>query len=364
MTTKRSHRRADSIEPEVKPADTGESERSHDAKAKKIARLQRKTESEPDASSLEVEEHNGTDILEDLTQALTLHSKRTERRHKKLESRARKTWQPRGLLDLPYELLMRILALVRPRDLFVLARVNKDLGLFIREQESRIADAVIALRYPILAKCFRRPVLVDNLEPVARHHLHARQLQRTSTKGPPFQHIRPLDPALICSCLACLLRWNSLCVVLDFAHWQAHLDKGEPIPVIARGADPRWNQDLVAKHAGIVVKSLTSPLWYARILEIHLDSTTRAIQRHAGNKGNRRRRFRVTDDDLRAGSDAFLGRVGPPTLDIPFHRDNYYMLEAFFPNRSWIKERDAWVYVPEAQHEQDLARLLASSGNC
>ena len=363
MTTK-SHRRADSIEPVVKPADAGGSERCHDAKAKTTARLQRKTESRPDASSLDIKEYNGTDVLEDLTQALTLHSKRTERRHKKLEGRARKTWQPRQLLDLPYELLMRILALVRPNDLFALARVNKGLGLFIREQESRIADAVIALRYPILAKCFRRPVLMEGLEPLARHHLHARQMQRTSTKGPPFQHIQPLDPTLVCSCLTCLLRWNSLCVVLDFAHWQGHLDKGEPIPVIARGVDPRWNQDLVAKHAGIVVKSLTSPLWYARILEAHLDSTTRAIQRHAGNKGNRRRRFRMTDDDLRAGSDAFLGRSGPPTLDIPFHRDNYYMLEAFFPNRSWIKERDAWVYVPEAQHEQDLARLLASPGHC
>lgn len=362
MTTKRSHRRADSTEPEVKPADAGEPDRSHDAKAKKLARLQRQTESKRDASSVDDDGHNKTDVLEDLTQALTLHSKKTDRRSKRLESRARKTWQPRGLLDLPYELLMRILALARPRDLFALARVNKDLALFIREQESRIADAVIALRYPILAKCFRRPVLMENLEPMARHHLLTRQLQRIPTKGSPFQHIRPLDPALVCSCLTCLLRWNSLCVVLDFAHWRSHLDKGEPIPVIARGTDPRWNQDLMATHAEIVVKSLTSPLWYARILEVHLDSTTRAIQRHAGNKGNRRRRFRMTDEDLRAGSDEFLGRSGPPTLDVPFHRDNYYMLEAFLPNRSWIKERDAWVYMPEEQHEHDLARLLASSG--
>ncbi|KAK1830694.1 hypothetical protein QBC39DRAFT_101439 [Podospora conica] len=354
MTTKRSHRRADSIEP-----DAGSSERSHDAKPKRSPPAEDRVEAE--TGSVDDNDCHATNILEDLTQELTLHSKRTGRRQKKLESRARKPLlQPRGLLDLPYELLMRILALLRPSDLFALVRVNKDLGLFIRDQETRIADAIIALRYPILAKCFRRPVLIEELEPGARSHLHARRLQATSTKGPPFQHIRPLDPALICSCLTCLLRWNSLCIVLDFAHWQPNLDKGEPIPVIARGRDPQWNQNLVAKHAEIVVKSLTRPLCYARILEAHLDSTTRAIRRHAGNKGNRRRRYRMTDDDLRSGSDAFLGRSGPPTLDIPFHRDNYYMLEAFFPNRSWIKERDAWVYVPEVQHEQDLARLLAS----
>ncbi|KAK3386839.1 hypothetical protein B0H63DRAFT_468471 [Podospora didyma] len=170
----------------------------------------------------------------------------------------------------------------------------------------------------------------------------------------PFQHIQPPDPSFTCTCLTCMLRWNCLCLVVDFAYWQKNLDTGEPISVIPRGTTPKWNRDLVARNASIVVKALRSPLWHARILEAHLASTIRSIRRHGLNKGNRRRRFRMADEDVHAETDVFLERSGPPTLDFPYHRDNYYMLEAFLPNRSWISERKKWVYLPAEQHDNDV----------
>src|SRR4051812_34944493 len=114
MTIKRSHRRADSIEPTPRPADSGQSERGHGPKLKCLAHSQLAAESKPDEPRVYDSGHIDANVPEDLTQALTLHSKRTQRRHKKLESKARKAvFEPRGLLDLPYELLMRILGLVR-----------------------------------------------------------------------------------------------------------------------------------------------------------------------------------------------------------------------------------------------------------
>lgn len=59
-------------------------------------------------------------------------------------------------------------------------------------------------------------------------------------------------------------------------------------------------------------------------------------------------------EDSRLGTDAFLERKGPPSLDFPFHRDNYYMLEAYAPNRGWSEERGEWWYVSPLQHERDV----------
>jgi len=55
-----------------------------------------------------------------------------------------------------------------------------------------------------------------------------------------------------------------------------------------------------------------------------------------------------------SGFDGFLGRSGPPSLDFPFHRDNYYMLEAYLPNRGWNAELRRWMYVPGSQHDVDV----------
>lgn len=67
-------------------------------------------------------------------------------------------------------------------------------------------------------------------------------------------------------------------------------------------------------------------------------------------------------DDVLAGTDEFLKRSGPPTLDFPFHRDNYYMLEAYAPNRGWNEESGTWRYMPKEQHEKDVEFVRAWKG--
>ena len=87
---------------------------------------------------------------------------------------------------------------------------------------------------------------------------------------------------------------------------------------------------------------------------MHLDSTVRSIRRHARNKGNRRTHVHMTDQDAAAGTDAFLAKHGPPSLEFPYQRDEYYMLEAYLPNRWWKKTDMRWVYIIAGQHDRDL----------
>lgn len=88
MTAKRSLRRADSIEPPLETANAREAERSHDSRQRKLALSQQKTQTRPLAPSIVDDNgHENGENLEDLTQPLALHSKRTGRRHKKLETR-------------------------------------------------------------------------------------------------------------------------------------------------------------------------------------------------------------------------------------------------------------------------------------
>ncbi|KAI0862084.1 hypothetical protein F4860DRAFT_502808 [Xylaria cubensis] len=295
--------------------------------------------------------------LEDKTEPLTLHSKRTERARKKQTKKAMKAKDsPHGLLSmLPYELLMEIFTLLRPSDLFRLQRTNKSLNSFIAQEETRIARDVLKLRYSCLEQCFRLPVLLANVDPTIHHYLQAPERQEILTiHRKPYQHIRSPEPKEVCTCLTCILRWFALAIVVDFAHWQGHLDQGEPIPMVPRGKFPEWNQAIIDAQATIVRKGLHSPLWHACLLEAHLDSTTRSIRRHAANKGNKRRRFRMTEEDVNSGTDAFLARSGPPSLDFPYHRDNYYLLETFMPNRSWSQEYSRWLFVPASQHDRDI----------
>lgn len=295
--------------------------------------------------------------VNDLTESLESRSKRTERRRRKLGRKVKGSaaTEPRGFLDLPYEILMTILAILRPSDIFSLSSVNRPLRTFILEEQSSICKHVINLRYSTIERCFLRPVLMEDLDPPVRAILqNPGRPELLAARRRPYQHIQSPDTSLICTCLTCLPRWNFLCIVVDFAYWQDNLDKGEPIRMVPRGTFPAWNQDLLARNANIVAKSLTSPLWYARVLEAHLDSTTRSIRRHGQNKGNKRRRFRMTDKDVRAGTDTFLERSGPPTVEFPYHRDNYYMLEAFLPNRSWLTEEQKWAYLPVEQHDKDV----------
>ncbi len=284
----------------------------------------------------------------DLTEALPIRSKRTERKKKKQQKRVRSESQGGpGLLDLPYELLSAILLLLRPSELAPLLLVSKSLYHLIRGDEELLARQIIQHRYSCLEKCFRLPALVPDADPEVHEALLANAPQQY------YQHIQCPDPT-VCTCLSCLNRWNCLCVAVDFHHWQDHLEKGQPINVIPRGTHPEWNRKLVARNAKMVMDAIASPLTYAAILERHLHSITLSIRRHGQNKYNKRLRFRMTDEDVRAGTDAFLERSGPQALEFPYHRDNYYLLEAFLPNRSSINERSQWVYMPADQHEKDV----------
>lgn len=303
--------------------------------------------------------------IEDLTQPLALHSKRTERRRKKFEKRAKSKTSlglaPTGFLDLPYELLTGIFELLRPSDLFAVSQVNRTFRSFLLSEEAAIIRRVINLRYRILERCLLRPVLTKDIDPAIRPLL--RSPDRPDLKFShriAHQNIPPPDDTIHCTCLTCVVRWNALCAVVDFAHWQDHLDKGMPIPTIPRGTIPPWNHKLLERNRRLVLNALSSPLWYARILEAHLDSTTRSIRRHSENKADRRLHFHPTEDEMKAGTDAFLQREGPPTFDYPYSRELYYMLEAFLPGRSWIAAQQRWIYVSQTQewHEMDLELLV------
>ncbi|KAF7516765.1 hypothetical protein G7054_g14027 [Neopestalotiopsis clavispora] len=311
----------------------------------------------------QVDEEHHLEPLEDKTEPLLLRSKRTERAEKRQRLREKKNKVKSSvthILDLPHELVLEILYYCRPSTLFNLVRVSKAYQAFIRAEEESIAYNVCDFRYRCLRKCFHTPLLLKDVDTDAHASLQSMdrvELKNALTK--PYQHVHPPDPTLICTCFACLLRWTSLNIIPDFAHWQENLDAGEPIPIIPRGKQPGWNRKLVGQHAGIVHKAIVSPLWHSRLLQEHLRSTMRAISRHAANKGNKRRRFRLTQEDVDAETDHFLERSGPPTVDIPYMRDNYYMLEAFLPNRAWNGEQARWMYVPQEQHETDVKIVVS-----
>ncbi|KAI0599631.1 hypothetical protein F4775DRAFT_549191 [Biscogniauxia sp. FL1348] len=297
-------------------------------------------------------------VLEDKTEALTLRSKRTERLKKRQTRKAQEKSVKRShdLLNLPYELVLNVLVFLGPRDIITLQRVNKTFHAFIAQEEHTIVRVINAMRFQCLEKCFRLPVLLSDVDPDMHSHLKnpVRQELMAIHRKPYYQHVQQPDPAEICTCLTCLLRWSALCLVVDFAYWQHHLDKGEPIPMIPRGRFPEWNQTLVARNAALVRKALYSPLCHSRLLEMHLNSTVRSIRRHASNKSIQRRRFHMTQADVDSGADHWLSRSGPPTYDFPYHRNNYYMLESWLPNRSWSSDLKQWVYLPAEQHDRDL----------
>ena len=297
--------------------------------------------------------------LIDTTAALSLHSKRTERRQKKRHRKASK--QQATLLDLPSEIILQIIYFLNPSDIFNLSRTSKGLHQFINSETSRIAANVITSRYPVITQCFPLPILLRNVDQEAHAALldDERQITHLHIHKKPYQHVLPPDPNVICTCLTCILAWNNLCVIIDFAFWQDNLEKGEPVTMIGRGEVPRWNQELITANALIVQKALRNPLWYARILEQHLKTTVASIRRHSNNSGNKRRRFRMAPEDVAVENDEFLKRSGPPSMDFPFHRDNYYMLEAYLPNRGWNSEAGEWRYMSAMQHERDVEFVKA-----
>ncbi|RAR06028.1 hypothetical protein DDE82_003670 [Stemphylium lycopersici] len=188
--------------------------------------------------------------LEDKTAALTLKNKKTERMKRKNATRQQKRDAIVNLSKLPTELILESLQYLRPRDVFNFSFVNRRFYGLVEANANVIGDAIIARRYNILIQCLPTPRLLSSVDPAVQTLLtdHSRQKQ-LSIHNRPYQHIQSPDPHQLCTCLTCILTWNNLGLVLDFAHWQAHLDSGTPIPIIPRGQTPEWNKELVARHA-------------------------------------------------------------------------------------------------------------------
>lgn len=268
--------------------------------------------------------------LEDKTAALTLHNKRTERLQRKKVERDKKRDAIVNLAKLPTELILECLAYLEPQDVFNFSFVNRRFQSLVSANANVVGDTIIQRRYNILAQCFPTPKLLSTVDPAIRRLLTepSRQAQLAIHKR-PYQHIESPDPHTICTCLTCILTWNNLGLVLDFAHWQDNLDSGKPIPLIPRGKIATWNVDLIARNARIVNRATENSLWHARILQAHFDSTIRSIKRHAKNKGNKRTHVDMTEDDAFSGNDSFLAKKGPLSLEFPYQRDEYYMLYEF-----------------------------------
>lgn len=309
---------------------------------------------------------------------LTVFSKKSKRRLRKQQRKQAKSLDSSvTLLDLPFDILIQVLTLLRPSDNFRLARTCRALHACILDEHApRIAARIVRWRYACLEKCLRLPVPVASIPEEYRRVLLDQELlsEVDMQRKRPYQHIRALNPEAVCRCLTCILRWNVLCLAVDFAHWQDELDghgSREGLPVFPRGRQPQWNTRLLDAHASVVEKALglspgtdascgnavAAPLWHAAVLEAHLESTVRSIRRHRANTFNKRPHFAMTHQDALSGTDAFLQKKGPPSMDFPFSRDNYYMLEAYLPNRSWFREREEWGYMPEEQHDKDIEQM-------
>ncbi|CZT23286.1 uncharacterized protein RCC_08997 [Ramularia collo-cygni] len=304
--------------------------------------------------------------LVDTTEALQLRSKKTERLQKRQQKRLKKTTvqsDTKSFLELPHELLHEVLAYLLPSDIIRLQRLNKATAAFIQDNESIIARDIIQRRYWVLARSLPLPVPLSQVSLPARASLQSQKWQdRLQIHKKPYQHVRPIDPQQFCTCMTCVIAWNTLCVVLDLAHFQTNFNNREPLPIIPRGTDPKWNSDLIRLNAEIVEKAVQSPLHYARILEAHLATTVGTINRQyrVGKKTsapNPKRLYQLSPIDVEDETDVFLERSGPPTLDFPFHRDRYHYIEAYVPNRGWSKLQGRWMYQyasPRKVHESDL----------
>lgn len=299
--------------------------------------------------------------LVDLTADLTLRSKKTVRQQKRQQAKGRKNALKPSLMNLPSELILQILSFLRPSDLFRLQRVNRWNQHVVQQNEKVLAQTLISRRYDVLFRCFPTPVAFTNVEPsLVPALISPRRQQMLRIHRIPYQHVQPCSFHQICTCLTCVLAWNNLCMIVDLSHWQHHLGNREPIPMIPRGQNPIWNQKLIAANAEVVFKAMQSPLWHASILEKHLSTTTSAISRTSKRivpgAPATPRLYSLTDAEAAAETDVFLERHGPPSYEFPYHRDNYYSLEAYIPNRKWDKETSKWRYFQDwnEQHMRDL----------
>ncbi|KAI5361402.1 Putative F-box domain-containing protein [Septoria linicola] len=304
--------------------------------------------------------------LIDTTEKLQLKSKKTNRAKKKHEKRLKKTTaisELKSFLELPTELLDEVLSYLSPSDVIRLQRLNKSTRNYIEHNESSIAKTIIDRRYHVLSRAFQCPVPFDQLDAQTQCSLLSTGWQEIAKthRTSYYQIVKLLDPRKVCSCTTCMLAWANLNILLDLAHFQKHLNEREPIPMIPRGTYPKWHTDLQEHNASIVEKAMSSPIYYALILQIHLATIVGTLTRttRVGKKASHPKRlYHISPEDVESGTDAFLERSGPPALSIPYHRDLYYNLEAYVPNRGWSKEKGKWLY-PKNPHENDLKWIVA-----
>lgn len=298
--------------------------------------------------------------LVDTTVALPLRSKKILRLKRKAVDKQKKAAQrppTTNMMDLPPELLQEVLGHLRASDMFQLLLVNRSIRGFILEHEKSIARDIIRRRYWVLSRCFPLPLAFEFVDPSARPALLSNGRQdMLQIHKKPYQHIKGIDPLRICTCMACVFAWNNLNIVLDLSHWQKNLNEREPIPMIPRGTAPQWNGQLLDTHAAAVERTMTSRLCYARVLEKHLRTTIQTISRTIRGKKTMhpRRLYHLTPLEAAKETDEFLENSGPPSYELPWHRDKYYDLEAYIPNRKWSKEQKKWLYYAEGLHDRDL----------
>jgi len=326
------------------------------------------------AAAASDDEEEDTAPLVDTTASLDLHSKKTNRLQKrnlqKTHRAEMKAATTTTLFNLPTELLLNVITCLQPSSIFRLSRTSRSLQGFISANAEAIAKDVIKYRYSILAHCFPLPFPFESVPEDVREVLLSpkRQEMMGIHRKTYYQHIPLYDPKEICTCMTCVFAWNNLCLVLDLNHWQQHLERREPIPMIARGTNPLWNQELLQRNATLVRRAMMEPLLYTAILEAHLSTITTTILRSArwkrkGDTKPRPRLYDISNAEAASGADGFLERDGPPSYDFPFHRDNYYALDAsYVPNRKWSRETGRWHYYQGngIQHERDLEWVKAS----
>lgn len=296
--------------------------------------------------------------LVDNTAILPLHSKKTDRMQKRQNKKSQKVGL--SFTDLPPEILLEISSWLRVADVFRLSRTSRSMTNFVQNHGTNIANRILRVRYWVLHRCFPAPVAIDSV-PEEYHEslLDVRRQELLNIHKKSYhQHIEMIDPKAVCTCLTCIFAWNNLCLLVDLHHWQDDLNRGDPIPMIQRGTPPQWNEMLLKENADVVRSAIKQPLMYAAILEKHLATITGTILRSSQWKKKttsaKPRLYHMTDWDVVSGTDAFLERKGPPSYDFPFHRDVYYSLEAYLPNRRWDDHK--WNYYPRApaQHNRDL----------
>jgi hypothetical protein len=346
---------------------------------------------------LHVADDGGEKPLIDTTAALPKNSKKNRRMQKAQERRQKKAASKiNTFLEFPPELLFEIFSYLRPTDIYRLMRLNHATKDFVLQHEMSIANDIMNRRYFVLHHCFPIPKPLSAVDTAAQTALlHPKRQQATELHKKPYQHILAPSSSELCSCSSCLLAWNDLNLILDLAHFQWNLNHRQPIPMVPRGTTPEWNNDLIQKHAGIVKKAIhSSPLTYAGILQVHLNTITSTLLRQTrfpphvpvhnhkakshlnqhpglnpadtvrpGKTVHPMRLYNIREKDAEKEDDTFLERPGKPSYEFPFHRDKYYSLLAYVPNRRWVEGDYGdghWSYYAQGSqaHERDLEFVI------